>query len=68
MRGPHPSHPGAAHAKMTTLIQPERTERVQSCKWIGGAQRKTLYINDSGSCCILMANVPVAAGQLYSHL
>jgi len=48
--------------------------RVQSCRSdmvtnvaFGGAQRKTLYITDSGSGCILMAQVPVAGRLLYSH-
>jgi gluconolactonase len=49
--------------------------RVQSCKSDvvtnlahGGPDRKTLYITDAGSGCILSARVPVAGRVLYSHL
>jgi gluconolactonase len=52
----------------------EPSYRVQSCRSdvltnvaFGGADRKTLYITDSGSGCILMARVPVAGAVLYSH-
>jgi gluconolactonase len=49
--------------------------RVQSCNSdvvtnlaYGGPDRKTLYITDAGSGCILRARVPVAGRVLYSHL
>lgn len=49
--------------------------RVQSCRSdivtnvaFGGADRKTLYITDSGSGCILTARVPTAGRILYSHM
>ncbi|HEY5292045.1 MAG TPA: SMP-30/gluconolactonase/LRE family protein [Burkholderiales bacterium] len=52
----------------------EPSYRVQSCRSdvvtnvaFGGADRKTLYITDSGSGCILTARVPVAGALLYSH-
>ena len=48
--------------------------RVQSCRSdivtnlaYGGADRKTIYVTDSGSGCILQARVPVAGRQLFSH-
>ena len=49
--------------------------RVQSCRSdlvtniaFGGPDRKTIYITDSGSGCILMARVPTAGRVLYSHM
>ena len=49
--------------------------RVQSCRSdlvtnvaFGGADRKTIYITDSGSGCVLTARVPVAGRVLYSHM
>ena len=49
--------------------------RVQSCGSdvvtnvaFGGPDRKTIYITDSGSGCILMARVPTAGRLLYSHM
>jgi gluconolactonase len=53
----------------------EPAYRVQSCASdlvtnvaFGGADRKTLYIADSGSGCILMAKVPTPGRLLYSHM
>ena len=49
--------------------------RVQSCgsdlvtnAAFGGPDRKTVYITDSGSGCVLMARVPTAGRVLYSHM
>jgi gluconolactonase len=48
--------------------------RVQSCAsdmitnvCFGGADRRSLYITDSGAGAILTARVPVAGARLYSH-
>ena len=68
-----------AHPEMGAVwIFNERGEplyRVQSCRGdfvtnvaFGGADRKTIYITDSGSGCILMARVPVAGCVMYSHM
>jgi gluconolactonase len=53
----------------------EPTFRVQTCKsdvltnlCYGGPDRKTMFITDAGSGCILTARVPVAGRVLYSHL
>jgi gluconolactonase len=53
----------------------EPAYRVQSCKsdvltnlCYGGADRKTMFITDAGSGCILSARVPVAGRVLYSHV
>jgi gluconolactonase len=53
----------------------EPAYRVQSCRSdevtnlaYGGPDRKTVYITDSGSGCILTARVPVAGRVLFSHL
>lgn len=53
----------------------EPTYRVQTCKsdvltnlCYGGADRKTMFITDAGSGCILTARVPVAGRVLYSHV